>query len=90
MANAEDEGLEFVRSWNTVAISVITLLPFVLSLVFSGVWVGIFVKKGTDLQVAVQTSILSRQVCHEYSDLVGKCTDISSRCSFRCTDCLSR
>lgn len=56
MANAEDEGLEFVRSWNTVAISAIILLPFVLSLVFSGVWIGLFVKIGTDVQVAVQTA----------------------------------
>ena len=56
LANTEDEGLEFVRSWNTVAISAIVLLPFVLSLVFSGVWIGIFVKKGTDVQVAMQTA----------------------------------
>lgn len=56
LASAEDEGLEFVRSWNTVAISAIVLLPFVLSLVFGGVWIGLFVKKGTDLQVAVQTA----------------------------------
>ena len=56
LANTEDEGLEFVRSWNTVAISAIVLLPFVLSLVFGGVWIGIFVKKGTDVQVAVQTA----------------------------------
>ncbi|KAH8752362.1 hypothetical protein F5882DRAFT_484903 [Hyaloscypha sp. PMI_1271] len=56
MANAEDEGLEFVRSWNTVAIAAIILLPFVLSLVFGGIWIGLFVKKGTDVQVAVQTA----------------------------------
>jgi hypothetical protein len=56
MANAEDEGLEFVRSWNTISISAIVLLPFVLSLVFGGVWIGVFVKMGTDVQVAVQTA----------------------------------
>ena len=56
LAHADDEGLEFVRSWNTVAISAIILLPFVLSLVFGSVWVGIFVQKGTDVQVAVQTA----------------------------------
>ena len=56
IANAEDEGLEFVRSWNTVAISAIVLFPFVLSLVFGGVWIGIFVRKGTDVQAAVQTA----------------------------------
>lgn len=56
MANAEDEGLEFVRSWNTVAIAAIILLPFLLSLVFVGVWIGLFVKMGTDVQVAVQTA----------------------------------
>lgn len=56
IANAEGEGLEFVRSWNIVAISAIVLLPFVLSLVFSGVWIGVFVKRGTDVQVVVQTA----------------------------------
>lgn len=56
LANTENEGLEFVRSWNAVAISAIVLLPFVLSLVFGGVWVGLFVSKGTDAQVAVQTA----------------------------------
>ena len=56
LANPEEEGLEFVRSWNIVAISAIVLLPFVLSLVFGGVWVGVFVKRGTDVQVAVQTA----------------------------------
>lgn len=55
LSNAEDEGLEFVRSWNTVAISAIVLLPFVLSLVFGGVWIGLLIKTGTDVQVAVQT-----------------------------------
>ena len=56
LANTENEGLEFVRSWNTMAISAIVLLPFVLSLVFGGVWIGLFAKKGTDVQVAVQTA----------------------------------
>lgn len=56
MANAEDEGLEFVRSWNTVSISAIVLLPFALSLAFGGVWIGVSVKTGTDVQVAVQTA----------------------------------
>lgn len=56
LANTENEGLEFVRSWNAVAISVIVLLPFVLSLAFGGVWVGLSVSKGTDAQVAVQTA----------------------------------
>jgi hypothetical protein len=56
LANTENEGLEFVRSWNTVAISAIVLLPFALSLVFGGVWVGLFVKRGKDVQVAVQSA----------------------------------
>ena len=56
IANAKDEGLEFVPSWDTVAISAIALVPFILSLVLGGVWIGVFVKKGTDVQVAVQTA----------------------------------
>ncbi|KAF7512971.1 hypothetical protein GJ744_011237 [Endocarpon pusillum] len=56
LANTENEGLEFVRSWNIVAVSAIVLLPFVLSLIFSGIWIGVSVKKDTDVQVAVQSA----------------------------------
>ena len=56
-ASPETEGLEFVRSWDTVAVSMISMLPFVLSIVFAGVWIGISVQRnGVDAQVATQTA----------------------------------
>lgn len=51
-----DHGLEFVRTWNVAVISAVILFPFILSLVFAGVWIGIYVARGTDVQVAVQTA----------------------------------
>ena len=51
------EGVEFVRTWDRNAISVISMMPFLLSLVFAALWVGIFVGKyHVDTQVAVQTA----------------------------------
>lgn len=50
-------GLEFVRAWDSTAVSVISLMPFVFSLAFVAVWIGVSV--GTyevDAQVATQTA----------------------------------
>ena len=55
--NAEEEGLEFVRTWNIIAISTISLVPFGLSLVFAAVWIAVSVQKhGVNPQVATQTA----------------------------------
>lgn len=52
-----DEGLEFVRSWNIAAVSTITILPFVLSLVFASVWIGLYAHRGDGIQVVVTTAV---------------------------------
>lgn len=55
--NPADEGLEFVRALDRSAISVISMMPFLLSLVFAAVWIGVFVGKyHLDTQVVVQTA----------------------------------
>jgi hypothetical protein len=50
------QGLELIRTWDITAVSAIVLLPFGLSLAFAAVWTGVYVAKGTDVQVAVQTA----------------------------------
>jgi hypothetical protein len=49
-------GLEFIRTWNIAAISTIVMLPFGFSIAFAAGWIGVYVSKGTDVQVAVQTA----------------------------------
>ncbi|KAK5121110.1 hypothetical protein LTR85_005594 [Meristemomyces frigidus] len=50
-------GLEFVRAWDSTAISIIALMPFLLSLLFVALWIGICVGKyDVDVQVATQTA----------------------------------
>jgi hypothetical protein len=57
VANASTEGLEFVRAWDSLAVSLISLIPFGLSLLFAGVWIGVSIRQyGTDAQVATQTA----------------------------------
>lgn len=53
----ENEGLEFIRAWDGVAVSAISMVPFVLSLAFAGAWIGISMHKyGVNGQVATQTA----------------------------------
>ena len=55
-AKPEEEGIEFIRSWDRLAISAISMIPLVVSLVFAGVWIGLSIlKHKVDAQVAVQT-----------------------------------
>jgi hypothetical protein len=49
-------GIEFIRRWDSAAVSIISLVPFAVSLIFASVWIGVSV--GTfqvDAQIAVQT-----------------------------------
>ena len=57
MADRDTHGLEFVRAWDRHKLSIIALLPFVVSVVFAVVWIGVSI--GTfrvDAQVAMQTA----------------------------------
>lgn len=53
---AENEGLEFVRVWDSFALSVVVVTPLLGSLVFVAIWVGVFVRRGHDLQLTMQTA----------------------------------
>lgn len=54
---ADFEGLELIRVWNSVKVSVIAFIPFALSMVFAGLWIGVSVGVyGVDTQVATQTA----------------------------------
>jgi len=57
-ADAVAEGVEFVRFWDSVLTSVIVVAPLMMSLVFAGVWVGVFVARGKDLQATMQTAFI--------------------------------
>ena len=58
LKDPEMTGLEFVRAWDSGAVSIISLMPFVLSLVFAGVWIGVSIgKHNVDPQVATQTAL---------------------------------
>lgn len=51
------KGLEFVRAWDSAAVSMMSLTPFVLSLIFCGGWMGVSIGKlQVDAQVATQTA----------------------------------
>jgi hypothetical protein len=51
------EGLEFVRTWDSIGVSVISLVPFGLSLAFAGAWIGVSIQQyGVNAQVATQTA----------------------------------
>ena len=50
-------GLEFVRAWDALSVSIIALAPFVGSLVISAIWIGVSVGVyDTGVQVATQTA----------------------------------
>lgn len=55
-ARAEIEGVEFVRCWDNGSISIVAVSPLFASLVFVVVWVVVFVRRGGDLQVTMQTA----------------------------------
>ena len=53
----ETEDLEFVRAWDATAISLISMMPFLLSRIFAGTWICFSVHRyGVDAQVATQTA----------------------------------
>ena len=53
---SENSALEFQRTYDVGALSVIVAVPPVASLIFAIVWVRIYARKGVDVQVAVQTA----------------------------------
>ena len=73
LKNIDTEGVEFVRGWDKAAISVVVLTPFFMSLVFVGVWVGVFVHQGKDPQAVVQTAF----TVASYIVTVGKSNSVS-------------
>jgi len=56
LKNHNREGLEFVRSWDAFDVSIISLTPFMLSLTYAGIWIGVFTSRGVDTQIVVQTA----------------------------------
>jgi hypothetical protein len=52
----ETEGIEFVRFWDSGSISIVAVSLVFSSLVFVAVWVGVFVRRGADLQATMQTA----------------------------------
>lgn len=57
LSDVKTEGLEFVRAWDRNKVSVIALIPFVLSLVFAMIWIAVSIAHyAVDAQVAVQTA----------------------------------
>jgi hypothetical protein len=55
-ATTKNEGVEFVRFWDSGSISIVAVSPLFASLVFVVVWVVVFVRRGSDLQVTMQTA----------------------------------
>jgi hypothetical protein len=50
-------GLEFVRTLDRHKLSIIVLAPFVVSVAFAAIWIGVSIGTfGVDAQVAVQTA----------------------------------
>lgn len=49
-------GVEFIRSWDSFAVSMISLAPFGMSIVFAAVWMAVFIAKGNDPQIVVQAA----------------------------------
>jgi len=57
LSEVKTEGLEFVREWDRNKVSMIAMLPFVLSLVFAIIWIAVSIAHyAVDTQVAVQTA----------------------------------
>jgi len=57
LEDTKNQGIEFVRAWDAGSISIISLMPFALSLVSIGVWIGVSVGvHQVDPQVATQTA----------------------------------
>jgi len=55
-ASPENEGVEFVRFWDTGSMSTVAVFLLFASLVFAAIWVGVFVQRGADLQATMQTA----------------------------------
>ena len=55
-ASPENEGVEFVQFWDTGSISIVAVSLLFASLVFTAVWISVFVRRGADLQATVQTA----------------------------------
>jgi hypothetical protein len=54
----DKDGLEFIRSWNTAAVSAITMLPFVLSVIFAATWIRYAHRDENEgFQVVVTTAV---------------------------------
>jgi hypothetical protein len=57
IAVKDTHGLDFVRVWDRPRLCIIALLPFIFSVVFAAIWIGVSIGKfGVDAQVAVQTA----------------------------------
>lgn len=50
-------GVEFVRQWDGYAISMVVMMPLLISLIFAVVWIAVSAARyEVDAQVAVQTA----------------------------------
>jgi hypothetical protein len=57
LSNIDSEGLEFIRAWDRNKVSVIALMPFLVSLLFAIIWIAVSIAHyKVDAQVAVQTA----------------------------------
>jgi hypothetical protein len=57
LSDSKTEGLEFVRAWDRNNVSIIAMIPFVLSVVFAIFWIAVSIARySVDAQVAVQTA----------------------------------
>ena len=57
LSDVKIEGLEFVRAWDRRNVSIIALIPFVVSVVFAIIWIAVSIAQyAVDAQVAVQTA----------------------------------
>lgn len=70
LSNTDTEGLEFVRAWDRSKVSIICMIPFVISLLFAMIWVPASIARfAVDAQVAVQTAF----TVASYIVTAGKC-----------------
>ena len=50
-------GVEFVREWDGYAISMVVMMPLLISLIFAIIWISVSIARySVDAQVAVQTA----------------------------------
>ncbi|KAK3674101.1 hypothetical protein LTR78_005948 [Recurvomyces mirabilis] len=57
LQNPDTIGIEFVRVRDTFAVTAISLSPFVASMLFVAIWMGLFIGKfGGDVQLVTQTA----------------------------------